>query len=1131
MLSPQGAPHRPHRPSLHLNSSTTANDLYTDARSHGHQGSTRTVRLPRAATNGGGTIAKSGDGERCVVAGRESLRILRVSDFPTSLNPDHKSSVGRGGHRIDASRNFWNGSGLKMESISTDVAWGLGSYDNKILTSARNGELIMWDLNKLGPSKYERRTRLHLRSIHVLAYSPIVFNYCMTGSADGDIRVWDLRDMRNSVIRLHHPTAVRSASFSRSQACPVHAVVGLDNGSLYRYDFSMGSKGQLDRLPVAHAAPILTLDWCAPEGASPGSGGWVASGSLDRTVKVWDLSGPQFERTPTYTLATPFPVRRVRWRPGYECELAVVSNAEFGTGSMSDMGDSGGVDGVLEEEPEAVPVKRRTDVGDAVEIWDVRRGYIAKWLVGGSAIEGGVTDVEFRDSHALWAQHSSGTFAQLDLRNSYRPLDAVPRLATAWDVSGSLAFVVDKRSTWEIPYDDIEPKARQSVHPAKLKALGDRPYNSISQSVGAHSFDPSHQGLDRVAVLAKGYVFDNPDKVQVCEMNAKVALEANHQQAFQIWCLLQSLLTPTSPPPTRPPTPPLSPLPLTSRILPHSHSAPAAIPTSSSVTANAPAPPDTPRGLPSDHASKQISTHPSTGGSPHRVVSNPVSNSPSPQRLSASQITASPQSALSTPSPNSSRPPSLFSRRPSNAGFPPNRPRALSSFRRLSISSPSPVPSDSANATLTPSLRHVGEGTLDDSDSSGSESDLHEFLPSASAVSPTGQSFARLPLVHPSPLSRVAGQQTWTEDEREADDDSPSPASTETESEDGSAPKRIRARSLSQRRRVKTRSRSSTLAAPQTPAPPLVKQGSRSSMRTVTAHDDADHERSAAAIQPAGASRVASRVASIGVSDGLFGSNDDNLLGPEDMQEVWARNEIRRRVEEVREATWVALREALEECAGNGDVQTCAMMALVAPKDLRMSEQRVKRFLEAYIEVLMRMKLFTAAAYLRKHAPTPEVRAVTNLQTTVYISCGRCGKLIPAQANGSVCANCKLPAAQCSICHLPVKSMLFQCAICSHGGHQSCYRRFYTEKPMVALLSPPPHSPVTPSKRPRRPGRSTSRSNDSEGDGADAVPEYAPEPPAIVPAPRQLVGHPCAAGCGHFCWAANFKADIERTLN
>lgn len=39
----------------------------------------------------------------------------------------------------------------------------LKDFDHKILTSARNGELIMWDLNKSGPTKYgerSRRTRL-----------------------------------------------------------------------------------------------------------------------------------------------------------------------------------------------------------------------------------------------------------------------------------------------------------------------------------------------------------------------------------------------------------------------------------------------------------------------------------------------------------------------------------------------------------------------------------------------------------------------------------------------------------------------------------------------------------------------------------------------------------------------------------------------------------------------------------------------------------------------------------------------------------------------------------------------------------------------------------------------------------
>ena len=33
----------------------------------------------------------------------------------------------------------------------------------------------------------------------------------------------------------------------------------------------------------------------------------------------------------------------------------------------------------------------RGEGSDPVEIWDVRRGYIAKWVVNGSAVEGGVT--------------------------------------------------------------------------------------------------------------------------------------------------------------------------------------------------------------------------------------------------------------------------------------------------------------------------------------------------------------------------------------------------------------------------------------------------------------------------------------------------------------------------------------------------------------------------------------------------------------------------------------------------------------------------------------------------------------------------------------------------------------------
>lgn len=139
-------------------------DVYSDSRTHGHQGPTRHARLPRATSFGGGSIAKCPDGQRCVVAGKESLRILRLTDPGVeSSNAEHKFVIGRGGYRIDASRNLWKGSGLKIDSTSTDVVWACGEYSNKILTSARNGELIMWDLNKSGPSK---ATNKRSRSVH-----------------------------------------------------------------------------------------------------------------------------------------------------------------------------------------------------------------------------------------------------------------------------------------------------------------------------------------------------------------------------------------------------------------------------------------------------------------------------------------------------------------------------------------------------------------------------------------------------------------------------------------------------------------------------------------------------------------------------------------------------------------------------------------------------------------------------------------------------------------------------------------------------------------------------------------------------------------------------------------------------
>ena len=505
----------------------------------------------------------------------------------------------------------------------------------------------------------------------------------------------------------------------------------------------------------------------------------------------------------------------------------------------------------------------------------------------------------------------------------------------------------------------------------KFKALGNKPFKPVVQSVGTHLFDPSHTESDKFSVLAKGYVVDGSDKVTICEINGQAALEADHYQVFQMWCLLRSLFTPppASPSISRPPTPPLSPLSLSSRILPHSSSAPAAITTSSSgLSPSVPLRPlDTPRGLSSDAILNSHMPFASLGDSPHPVSASP-SNSPSPQRISsATQLVSSPQSIFSTPSATSTRSPTMFPRHPSGAAFLANRPRAQTSLPRPSLSTPS---LQSNETSASPRLRHVGEGTLDDSDSSGSENDLSS-LPSAPGLSPTTQALTRgafsIARPHPSPLSRVAaaGHQTWTEDEREMDGDSPSPASSDTESECDTAPTRTRTRSQSLRRRAARRRSLSATRVPPPPAvptmqlqltavtvPPLVLErpcSRSSSTRTVTAHDDGEHEPFLPSAQQKSSSRVAS--GGMSMSDGLFGPGGDPHGHGDvpDGQDVYVRNNVRRRVEDVREAIRVALREALKERAEAGDVQTCAVMALVASEELRIGMRRVQSFVEAYI--------------------------------------------------------------------------------------------------------------------------------------------------------------------------------------
>ncbi|THH27980.1 hypothetical protein EUX98_g6214 [Antrodiella citrinella] len=796
---------------------------------------------------------------------------------------------------------MWNGSGLKIDSAATDVVWCHGPYSSKILTSARNGELILWDLNRSGNSKYERRARDHVRSIHTLSYSVVSQNYCTTGSADGDLRVWDMRDLSKSIMRIHHPAAVRAVSISPVASKALQAITGLDNGSIYRWDLRMGQR------------------------------------------------------------------------------------------------------------------------------------------------------------------------------------------------VGSLAFIADKPKRWEVPFDDVNPEARQGLHNrrAKHKALGDRSYSPASQTFGTFVNNDSEEEVELFVKLARGYKFDGNDRASICAHNAGVAMNAGKESAAQAWFLLAALLMDiVTPPVINTQTPALSPLPLISPHLPHSTSAPAAVPTLSASNRGTAAGSNTNPGNSSRHSpDRQHSASASSTGflSPSRTT--PASSTaPSPHRK-----------PVTLPVPVS-----IFARRGSGAGLPTHpvhpsssipspRSRLMStnSRRKPSFSNSTPslysvsLQSEAAEGKTGSglSLKHVGDGALDDSDdeeegSSHGGSDIETDdenigggfddnwgsvrslksdnggAPSLTAETPSS---ARHPFVHrssstsanthsnPSPLSRVAGQQTWTEDEDERgndedNEDSPSPASSSdsdgTDLSDNDQPdSRVNSKGKTSsmkrsRSNRTTRSRSSTVASLSVEAhlaapgsslsihlPKLTKQESSSSIRTVTAvnspHPDNESQKGiphiltrddtirdlshsnslnhddAHSYKPPSSFRQAHKRVRSSLSTEFFidrevatpsaVSNDEDLIEVKTPASWYEETRAMELESHMRDAGWDALRETLEIYADEGDVQMCTMLSLVAAQELKVNRSRLLRFLEAYIEMLVRLRLHESAAYMRKNAPVDEIRNITGV--------------------------------------------------------------------------------------------------------------------------------------------------------
>lgn len=98
----------------------------------------------------------------------------------------------------------------------------------------------------------------------------------------------------------------------------------------------------------------------------------------------------------------------------------------------------------------------------------------------------------------------------------------------------------------------------------------------------------------------------------------------------------------------------------------------------------------------------------------------------------------------------------------------------------------------------------------------------------------------------------------------------------------------------------------------------------------------------------------------------------------------------------------------------------------------------------AYFDLLAHLKLFTCANDIIKASDEKYISRMSRQGVLMYTSCSSCGKEIQENQSRPWCNKCKTVAVSCSLCHQPVLKMLHWCPVCGHGGHIECIMKWFS---------------------------------------------------------------------------------------
>ncbi|GAA5827248.1 hypothetical protein JCM11251_001188 [Rhodosporidiobolus azoricus] len=946
------------------------------------------------------------------------------------------------------------GSRLGPAFLFSDVSWGFGGTSNKLATSFTNGAVVLWDLAKEGGSRMDQLKYEHDRAVNRVVFGGQTGNWLMSGGQDGQMKLWDIRDSRPANMVLKAASPVRHLSFSPSASQPFTLLAACASGTLIRYDvryISRQNGGATDRI-AGHIGACLAMDWrdgfgCERPGGSVGlgatqetagggrEGGWVVTGGVDKTIKIWDFSLPTLATKPVRTLYTSQAVHAVAWHPSRATELVsspLPSLGAEGTTSAGTDDTAPPVTPVTPGEPLSGQLIKREGHGlgrngagmgaggeearlaawkNEIEVWDVRRPYFPKLAI---KTEEPTSALLFNDDDTVWStSKASATFLQHDVASdSYALLDSIDRPAPTWGLEGELAFVDDGRKANDVPF------GRTSRDMPPVDAPKFRPETFLNTVNG---IDPDFS-VDSFAYLANNLRL-NGEFSDVCEHNAQACLYADRPDASQVWMTLRTwfdtapLFSPDSPPSPEPAD--ASNLAIAALELANYILSPASAGGLGAKSGRLPG-----SGRPSFSSATRNSRHPSAEVTP--LVSS--------LGTAATQV-----ESLKVP---------LDAFSEESTGDEHEDVDHSSYYPEHGLDSTS---SDSEHEVI---VRQHKLGALNTNRLAASLAALRspsEERRKSHSRSSTGDSVA------------IADDETDLRDSnvtsrfQSRHNSSSTSSGSDLDDEDNKLEQSKLGRSGSVRRSrsQKIASMHASLIANRSRRP-SAGQGASSERRPLRSRDAnssrvSSRQQSIDAVSKSRRPSLpfsAARVSRLNSSDltvpgsDLLPTRRGSAVAKGATSEELYRREGLKHTAEAFEIVKNQLLQTMQEYADRGDAQLCATVCCVLrDKSISFESLFVARVTKTYLDLLRRFHLHIPAATLNKYCTTESLQSLTQNTVVFHTSCGACGKGIEASPFG-YCAKCSTQVTKCCFCHLVVHSLYVFCAGCGHGAHAHCLEEF-----------------------------------------------------------------------------------------